>query len=54
MNNFICLFKNFMSDFLQWAYDNRTKIGLDILAGSFSGMCNILSSHPMDTIKVRM
>ncbi|CAK55679.1 unnamed protein product (macronuclear) [Paramecium tetraurelia] len=43
-----------MSDFLEWAYENRRQIGLDILAGSFSGMCNILSSHPMDTIKVRM
>ncbi|CAD8051870.1 unnamed protein product [Paramecium sonneborni] len=43
-----------MSDFFRWAYDNRKQFALDILAGSFSGMCNIISSHPMDTIKVRM
>ena len=44
----------FMNDFLSWAYENRRKMMLDIVAGSFSGACNILSSHPMDTIKVRM
>lgn len=47
----------------EWFYNNKVPIMIDLASGSFSGMyfnnllrnsCNCLSSHPMDTVKVRM
>ncbi|CAD8053128.1 unnamed protein product [Paramecium sonneborni] len=43
-----------MSDFIQWTYENRFQISIDLAAGSISGIANCISSHPLDTVKVRM
>ncbi|CAK85201.1 unnamed protein product (macronuclear) [Paramecium tetraurelia] len=43
-----------MSDFIQWTYENRYQISIDLAAGSISGIANCISSHPLDTVKVRM
>ncbi|CAD8061295.1 unnamed protein product [Paramecium primaurelia] len=43
-----------MSDFIQWTYENRLQISIDLAAGSVSGIANCISSHPLDTVKVRM
>ncbi|KAM3134457.1 hypothetical protein pb186bvf_013423 [Paramecium bursaria] len=43
-----------MQEFQTWVIEKRVEIAIDLIAGSISGMCNCLSSHPLDTIKVRM